>query len=72
MLCISCHFGLLNPLTLRMDHGKLLDILMSLPISHAILPLLCALQRHVRQTMRHVVLSATVDRHLSQSEDVYL
>ena len=33
---------------------------------------LCALQRHVQQTMRHVVISAAVDRHLSQSEDVYV
>ena len=33
---------------------------------------MCALQRHIRQTMRYVVISAAVDRHLSQSEDVYL
>ena len=32
----------------------------------------CALQRHVQQTMRHVVISAAVDTRLSQSEDVYL
>ena len=38
MLCISCHFILLKPLTLRMDSAKLLDVLTSLPISHAILP----------------------------------
>ena len=38
MLCISCHFRQLKPLTLRMDHAKLLDVLMSLPVSHAILP----------------------------------
>ena len=44
------------------------DVLTSLPVSHVILPL----QRHVRQSMRHVVISAAVDRHLSQSEDVYL
>ena len=31
---------------------------------------LCALQRHFQKTMRHVVISAAVDRHLSQSEDV--
>ena len=38
MLCISCHFIPLKPLTLRMEHAKLLDVLMSLPVSHAILP----------------------------------
>ena len=27
-----------KPLTLRMDHVKLLDVLTSLPVSHAILP----------------------------------
>ena len=38
MLCISCHFIPLKPLKLQMDHAKLLDILTSLPVSHAILP----------------------------------
>ena len=38
MLCISCHFGSFKPLTLRMDHAKLLDVLTSLPVSHSILP----------------------------------
>ena len=38
MLCISCHFGPLKPLALRMDHPKLLDVLTSFPVSHAILP----------------------------------
>ena len=38
MLCISCHFIPLKPLTLRFDHEKLLDVLTSLPVSHAILP----------------------------------
>ena len=38
MLCISCHFRQLKPLTLWMDHAKLLDVLTSLPASHAILP----------------------------------
>ena len=38
MLCISCHFRQLKPLTLRMDHAKLLDVLTSFPVSHAILP----------------------------------
>ena len=41
MLCISCHFIPLKPLTLWMDHAKLLDVLTSLPISHVILPCLC-------------------------------
>ena len=38
MLCISCHFRLLNSLALRMDHAKLLDVLTSLPVSQSILP----------------------------------
>ena len=38
MLCISCHFIPLKPLTLQMDHAKLLDVLTSLPVSRAILP----------------------------------
>ena len=38
MLCISCHFIPFKPLTLRMDHAKLLDVLTLLPVSHAILP----------------------------------
>ena len=38
LLYISCHFGSLKQLTLWMDLAKLLDVLMSLPISHAILP----------------------------------
>ena len=38
MLCISCHSIPLKPLTLRMDHVKLRDVLTSLPVSHAILP----------------------------------
>ena len=38
MLCIFCHFIPLKPLTLQMDHAKLLDVLTSLPVSHAILP----------------------------------
>ena len=38
MLCISCHFRPLKPLTLRMDYAKLLDLLTSLTVSHAISP----------------------------------
>ena len=37
MSCISCHFKPLKPLTLRMENAKLLDVLTSLPVSHAIL-----------------------------------
>ena len=37
MLCISCHFIPLKPLKLQMDYAKLLDVLTSLPVSHAIL-----------------------------------
>ena len=33
-----CHFIPLKPLMLQMDHAKILDVLMSLPVSHAILP----------------------------------
>ena len=36
MFCISFHFRLLKPLTLWMDHSKLLDVLTSLHVSHAI------------------------------------
>ena len=38
MLFISCHFIPLKSLTLRVDSVKLLDVLTSLPVSHAILP----------------------------------
>ena len=38
MLCISCHFIPLKPLTLQVDSAKLLDVLTSLTVSHAILP----------------------------------
>ena len=38
MLCISCPFIPLKPLTLWMDHAKFLDVLTSLAICHAILP----------------------------------
>ena len=55
-----------------MDHVKLLDVLTSLPVSHAILPRAVCLQRHVRQIMQYVVLLTRVDIHLGQLEDVYL
>ena len=32
----------------------------------------CALQRHVRQTMQHVVLLTQVDMHLGQSEYAFI
>ena len=37
MSCLSCHLIPLKPLTLRMDSEKLLDVLTSLPVSHALL-----------------------------------
>ena len=47
MLCISCHFIPLKPLTLPMDHAKLHDVLTSLPVSHAILPrVVCFAKSH--------------------------
>ena len=55
MLCISCHFIPLEPLTLWMDHAKLLDVLTSLPISHAILP--CAVCFATSHTANHVICS---------------
>ena len=73
MSCISCHFGPLKPLTLGVDHAKLLrrsDVTSCKPCNITIVP--CALQCQVRQTMQHVVISAAEDRHRSQSEDVYL
>ena len=36
--CISCYFGQLKPLSLRMDYAKLLDVLTSFLESHGILP----------------------------------
>ena len=35
----SCHFGPLKPLALRTYDAKLLDVLTSLPVRHALLPL---------------------------------
>ena len=75
MLCISCHFGPLKPLTLRMDHAKLhvLDILTSLPVSLAILPRAVCFAKlqpanhatwsyiSARQTMRHAVYQRTAN-----------
>ena len=66
-----CHFGPLKPLTLRMEYAKLLDVLISLPVSHEILPHVVCFATSHPETMRNVVISAAMDRHLSQSEDVY-
>ena len=33
-----CYAFPVKPLTLRMDHAKLFDVLTSLPVSHAVLP----------------------------------
>ena len=38
MSCISCHFGTLKALTLRVDYVKLLDVLTLFHVSHALLP----------------------------------
>ena len=65
-------FYTVKTIDVTVHHAKLLDVLTSLPVSHAILPLACALQRHVRQTMQYVVILSRVDMHLGQSEDVYL
>ena len=37
MLCIFCHFAPFKPLTLQLNHVKLIDILTSLPERHSIL-----------------------------------
>ena len=72
MLCICCHFIPLKPLTLRIDHAKVLDVLKSLPVSQAILPRVVCFASHVWQTMQYVVILTQVDMHLGQSEDVNL
>ena len=55
MLCISCHFIPLKPLTLRMGHSKLLDILTSLSVSHAILA--CAVRFATSRPTNHAICS---------------
>ena len=45
-----------KPLTLRMDHAKLLDVRASLPVSHAILPLAVCFARPRPANMQYVVL----------------
>ena len=72
MLCISCHFILLKPLTLLMDSAKLLDVLTSLPISYAILPR--AVCFATSRPANHAICSFIDLSELAsgQSEDVYL
>ena len=55
MLCISCHFDHYIQLTLPMDHAKLLDVLMSLPVSHAKLP--CAVYFAMSRPENHATSS---------------
>ena len=47
ILCISCHYEPLKPLTLQMEHAQKLDVLTSLPVSHVTLPraVCCAMSR---------------------------
>ena len=54
MLCISCLIIPLKPLTLWMDHVKLLDVLTS-PVSHAILP--CAVCFAMSRPANHAMCS---------------
>ena len=65
MLCIYCNF-------IPLDHAKLLDILTSLPVSHAILPRAVCFATSRPATMQYVVILTRVVMHLGQSEDVYL
>ena len=55
MLCITCHFIPLKPLTLWMDHAKLLNILTSLLVSHTILP--CAVSFATSHPANHAICS---------------
>ena len=54
-----------------MDYAKLLDVLTSFPISHAILPRAVCFACQVRQTVQNVFILTQVDMHLGQSEDAY-
>ena len=74
MLCISCHFRPLKPLRLRMNHARLLDVLTSLPVSHAILPrALCFVtSRKANHVTCSYISSSGRQIKISQSEDVYL
>ena len=67
-----CHFGPFKPLALQLFHAKLLGLLTSFPESIAIL--LHVLWFVTSLTENHVLcsyVSAAVNRHLCQSEDVY-
>ena len=55
MLCSSSHLIPLKPLTLRMDHAKLLDVLTSPSVSHAILP--CAVCFATSRPANHAICS---------------
>ena len=55
MLCISCHFLPLKPLTLWMDHSKLREVLTSLPVNHALLS--CAVCFATSRPANHAVCS---------------
>ena len=65
MLYMSCHLGPLNSLMLYMDQVKLLDILTSRHVSHAMLPHAVCFATSRLATMQHVVISAAVNGHLS-------
>ena len=60
-------FRPLKPLTLRMDHAKLLDVPTSLPVSHKILSRVVCFA--TSRPVNHATCSYTnaVDRHLSKS-----
>ena len=72
MLCISCHFIPFKPLTLWMDHAILLDVLTSLPLSHAILPRAVCFATSRPTNREYVVILTRVDMHLGQLEYVNL
>ena len=71
MICISCHFIPLIPLTLRMDHAKFLDVLTSLPVSHALLPRVVCFATPGPANHAIWCFIDSVDKHLGQSEYVY-
>ena len=56
----------IKPVDVQMNHAQLLVSLTSLPVSHAILPPVV-----LSGKPNDVVLTAAVDKHLSQSENVY-
>ena len=64
-------FYTIKPLTLQMDHAKLIDILTSLTVSHAILPRAMCFATSRPAKHQYVAILTRVDMHLGQSEDVY-